>query len=58
MSYQTVAYFKCGECGVKARSDIIEYDSLGYPICPACGANASPVASTATPRLELSNSEA
>ena len=37
MSSQPVAYFKCDDCGVKARSDIIEYDGLGYPVCPACG---------------------
>ena len=57
MSYQTVAYFKCGECGVKARSDIIDYDSLGYPICPACGSNSNPVAPTTSPVAELSNPE-
>lgn len=42
MSNYPVAYFQCGDCGVKARSDLIEYDGLGYPVCPACGANRRP----------------
>ena len=42
MSRYPVAYFKCDSCGVKARSDIIEYDGLGYPVCPACGTNRRP----------------
>jgi hypothetical protein len=33
----TESYFECTLCGATDRSDAIDYDTLGYPVCPDCG---------------------
>ncbi|MXR39930.1 hypothetical protein GRX01_00950 [Halobaculum sp. WSA2] len=52
------AIFTCDDCGTSAPSFGIEYDSLGYPVCPGCGAVVGPLErnragaeSTATERV-------
>jgi len=32
-----VGVFSCPGCEARALAAAIEYDELGYPICPACG---------------------
>jgi hypothetical protein len=32
-----VGLFSCPGCEASALAAAIEYDDLGYPICPACG---------------------
>ncbi|MFC7135581.1 hypothetical protein ACFQRB_01045 [Halobaculum litoreum] len=37
------AVFTCADCGASAPSFGIDYDRLGYPVCPACEAVESPL---------------
>ncbi|GAA0207291.1 hypothetical protein [Halobaculum roseum] len=37
------AIFTCDDCGASAPSFGIEYDSLGYPVCPGCETAAGPL---------------
>jgi transcription elongation factor Elf1 len=30
------AVFQCSVCGARRVATAIEYDTLGYPICPVC----------------------
>ncbi|WP_396613180.1 hypothetical protein ACH9L7_07955 [Haloferax sp. S1W] len=48
MSLEWVSYFTCHRCGLKKPSSEVPYDHLGYAICPACGAETRPAATTAT----------
>jgi hypothetical protein len=43
MAFQWVSYFECLACGERDRADAVDYDSLGYPACPACGARTGPL---------------
>lgn len=40
---QEVSYFECGDCGGRARTTVVDYDTFGYPVCPECGARSAPV---------------
>jgi len=44
MALVETATFECGCCGTCAPSTWIDYDRLGYPICPECGRSAGPLA--------------
>ncbi|WP_348608261.1 hypothetical protein [Halobaculum rarum] len=44
MARVETATFECGGCGTCAPSTWIDYDRLGYPICPECGRSAGPLA--------------
>jgi len=48
MELTDCAVFTCGECGASAPSFGIEYDILGYPICPDCGTVDSPLTAPQT----------
>ncbi|MFC7137433.1 hypothetical protein [Halobaculum litoreum] len=37
MVYVETATFECGCCGRQSPSTWIDYDRLGYPVCPDCG---------------------
>ncbi|WP_435062723.1 hypothetical protein [Halobaculum sp. EA56] len=37
------AVFECASCGTCAPSTGIDYDSLGYAVCPECGETESPL---------------
>jgi len=37
------AIFTCDDCGASAPSFGIEYDGLGYPVCPGCGTVVGPL---------------
>ena len=37
MVYVETATFECGGCGSRSPSTWIDYDRLGYPVCPECG---------------------
>lgn len=45
-SMETVdrAVFRCESCGASAPSFGIEYDELGYPVCPRCEKLTGPLA--------------
>ncbi|SDQ54022.1 hypothetical protein [Halopelagius longus] len=45
MSFEWVSYFECATCGELARADAVEYDPLGYSVCPLCGERSGPLAS-------------
>jgi len=30
------SWFRCPLCGTRAPTTVVEYDGLGYPVCPAC----------------------
>ncbi|WP_159435731.1 hypothetical protein [Halobaculum gomorrense] len=38
------AVFTCDDCGASAPSFGIEYDTLGYPVCPRCETAVGPLA--------------
>lgn len=40
--------FECGACGFEHPAGAVQYDDLGYPVCPACGARTGPLASVET----------
>ncbi|GAA0208927.1 hypothetical protein GCM10009000_024470 [Halobacterium noricense] len=44
MAFVETATFECGGCGTCAPSTWIDYDRLGYPICPECGRATGPLA--------------
>ncbi|MFC7071020.1 hypothetical protein [Halobaculum lipolyticum] len=37
MVHVETATFECGGCGRRSPSTWIDYDRLGYPVCPECG---------------------
>ncbi|MFC7096621.1 hypothetical protein [Halobaculum marinum] len=37
MEFVETATFECGGCGRRSPSTWIDYDRLGYPVCPECG---------------------
>lgn len=37
-----VPAFDCRDCGTRARTDLVDYDALGYAVCPVCGRSAAP----------------
>lgn len=37
MGFTWVTAFDCGECGASKEAAAVEYDRLGYPVCPVCG---------------------
>jgi transcription elongation factor Elf1 len=36
--------FECVACGFEHPAGAVQYDDLGYPVCPACGARTGPLA--------------
>jgi translation initiation factor 2 beta subunit (eIF-2beta)/eIF-5 len=36
--------FECRSCGTVATTVSVDYDRLGYAVCPACGGTESPLA--------------
>jgi len=40
--------FECAACGAVLPAATVEYDDLGYPVCPECRARTGPLA-----RLEV-----
>ena len=44
MAFEWTSYFECAACGELERADGVGYDSLGYPVCPGCGARTGPLA--------------
>jgi len=44
MVSEETSVFACGACGTRAPSTRIEYDRLGYAVCPACGEATGPLA--------------
>lgn len=43
MALAETATFECGGYGTCAPSTWIDYDRLGYPICPGCGRAVGPL---------------
>lgn len=43
MGFEWESYFECVECGTTDKSSVIEYDWLGYPVCPSCGERRGPL---------------
>jgi transcription elongation factor Elf1 len=41
----TDSEFVCADCGARESSVSVAYDTLGYAVCPACGASNRPTAS-------------
>ena len=37
-----VSFFVCENCGSADRSTDVDYDRLGYPVCPGCGQSEAP----------------
>ena len=35
--------FQCSRCGTEEFDKHVEYDVLGYPVCPDCGKRHGPV---------------
>jgi len=35
--------FICADCGERASTLAVDYDSLGYAVCPACEASTRPL---------------
>lgn len=46
------AVFRCESCGASAPSFGIDYDALGYPVCPGCGEQTGPLAREAAASVE------
>lgn len=44
MAFEWISYFDCAACDSVERADAVDYDSLGYPECPECGARTGPLA--------------
>ena len=42
MGFVWEANLRCGNCNAAFKGRPIEYDDLGYPICPACGESHGP----------------
>jgi DNA-directed RNA polymerase subunit RPC12/RpoP len=45
MEFDWPTYFECAACSAASPADAVEYDDLGYPRCPECGARTGPLAS-------------
>lgn len=45
MGFTWVTEFDCTACGVSEEAAAVEYDRLGYPVCPECGESAAPAVS-------------
>ena len=43
MGFEWESYYECAECGTTDKTVAIDYDRLGYPVCPTCGDTKSPV---------------
>lgn len=39
MGFTWVTAFECDVCGTSDDAATVEYDRLGYPVCPVCGAS-------------------
>jgi hypothetical protein len=39
------AGFECAACGAALPAATVDYDDLGYPVCPECRARTGPLAS-------------
>lgn len=37
MGFVWEATLRCGNCNAAFKGRPVEYDDLGYPVCPACG---------------------
>jgi hypothetical protein len=48
MSTDEESYFRCPECATLNRTVAVDYDGLGYPVCPSCGAKTGPLADSDT----------
>ncbi len=35
--------FECTHCGTRRAATHVEYDDLGYPICPVCTTTNAPI---------------
>jgi len=35
-------HFQCEDCGERIPAHLVDYDSLGYAVCPACEAPSRP----------------
>lgn len=46
MAPRETSRFRCDRCGTTEPATGIEYDGLGYPVCPTCGARDRPVEAT------------
>ncbi len=44
MEFDWESRFECPECGETVASGSVEYNRLGYPICPVCGFEDGPLA--------------
>ncbi|WP_164932773.1 hypothetical protein [Halorubrum amylolyticum] len=42
MSTQAESTFDCPECDVTAPSASVQYDALGYAVCPVCSHTTAP----------------
>ena len=45
MDFDWPTYFECAACSAALPAKAVEYDALGYPLCPECGARTGPLAS-------------
>lgn len=43
MVFEWESFFECGTCGTTDRADVVDYDHLGYAVCPGCGRSDSPL---------------
>ncbi|QLG27554.1 hypothetical protein HUG10_08315 [Halorarum halophilum] len=42
MGFVWVSQFECASCGAREATTRLEYDDLGYAVCPGCGRNGKP----------------
>jgi translation initiation factor 2 beta subunit (eIF-2beta)/eIF-5 len=47
MVFEWESFFECGTCGTTDRTDAVDYDRLGYAVCPGCGWSDSPLVGAA-----------
>ncbi|WP_311172839.1 hypothetical protein [Halobellus ordinarius] len=45
MDFDWLTYFDCAACGTEFPTKTVQYDELGYPVCPDCEARTGPLAS-------------
>ncbi|WP_199174845.1 hypothetical protein [Halegenticoccus soli] len=43
MELEGESYFRCSACGATDKATAIDYDRLGYPVCPSCGTTTGPL---------------
>jgi transcription elongation factor Elf1 len=55
MGFTWVTAFECTVCGTSDEAAAIEYDRLGYLVCPVCGSSDGP--SSGSPGVQAQPSD-